>query len=205
MERTKPKEEMINKKVGAGENSNLSTIEAFETFGIVARWADATPGPLSFLAAAVNVANNTFTITSHGLATGTVFQLSTSGGLPAPLVVLTNYYAIIVDANTIKVASSLVNAIAGTAIDITTQGTGTHTLTATALANASIKLQETDDMSDANAWFDVVGSQQSISSSGNYAWEFETTCWPAIRGVVALDSGVLQVSFHITAKLVAGS
>ena len=62
-------------------------------------------------------------------ATSTAFTLSTTGVLPAGLSAATTYFAIDVSSNTIKVASSLANSEAGTAINITDAGTGVHTLT----------------------------------------------------------------------------
>lgn len=82
----------------------------------------------TFASTDVNTTTDAITVTGHGYITGQSFALTTTGGLPAPLAVATTYYAIIVDANTIKVASSLANAIAGTAIDLTTQGTGNDTI-----------------------------------------------------------------------------
>ena len=71
------------------------------------------------------------TLTSHGMAQGDgPFQVSNSGGaLPAGLSVSTNYWVATVDTvNTFQVASSLANALAGTQIDLTTNGTGTQTI-----------------------------------------------------------------------------
>lgn len=48
----------------------------------------------------------------------------TAAAPPAPLVTLTSYYVIRIDATTIKLATTIANAYAGTAIDITTTGTG---------------------------------------------------------------------------------
>lgn len=60
-------------------------------------------------------------------STGRAIQfLNSGGGLPAPLAAGTVYFAIQVSANVIKVATTYANAIAGTAIDITTAGTGTQ-------------------------------------------------------------------------------
>lgn len=56
-------------------------------------------------------------------------QLTTSGTLPAGLATATNYYVIKVSDLTCKFATSYANAVAGTAIDITDAGTGTHTIT----------------------------------------------------------------------------
>lgn len=67
---------------------------------------------------------------NNSLYTGAVVQASNSGGgLPGGLAAATNYYWLRLGATTGKVATSLANAHAGTAIDITSAGTGTHTLT----------------------------------------------------------------------------
>jgi hypothetical protein len=67
-------------------------------------------------------------LTAHGLLTGAKIILTTTGALPTGLSANTTYWVIRVDANTFQLATSLANAIAGTAI--TTSGTqsGVHTL-----------------------------------------------------------------------------
>jgi hypothetical protein len=55
-------------------------------------------------------------------------QLTTTTTLPAGLATATDYYVIKVSDTTIKFATSYANAVAGTAIDITDAGTGTHTI-----------------------------------------------------------------------------
>ena len=55
-------------------------------------------------------------------------ELTTSGTLPAPLATGTTYYIIMSNALTVKLATSAANALAGTAIDITTTGSGTHNI-----------------------------------------------------------------------------
>lgn len=84
----------------------------------------------SFLAAAVTTATDLITVASNvdRWLTGMRVVASSTGTLPAPLVGATDYYVIRMSATTIKLASSLANALAGTAIDITTAGTGTHML-----------------------------------------------------------------------------
>lgn len=66
--------------------------------------------------------------TAHGLETGDgPFQLENSGGaLPAGYATLTNYWWIWRSADTGQLASSLANALAGIAVAITGDGTGTH-------------------------------------------------------------------------------
>jgi len=81
----------------------------------------------------VTPGTDTITISSHGFFVGMSFTLTTTGTLPAGLALATTYYAIIVDSNNIKPASSLANALAGTPVDITAAaGGGTHTVNVTA-------------------------------------------------------------------------
>lgn len=70
---------------------------------------------------AVSSAADTLTVTAHGLATGNPVNLS--GTLPAPLVAGT-YWVIVIDANTLKIALSKSDALAGTAVDLTGSTTG---------------------------------------------------------------------------------
>lgn len=66
---------------------------------------------------------------AHGLSQGAAITVSSTGTLPAPLVAGTIYYVLVFSPTTIKLASSLANAFLSLSIDITTAGTGTHTLT----------------------------------------------------------------------------
>lgn len=63
------------------------------------------------------------------LLTGTRVRLTTTTTLPAGLATATNYYFIKLSDTTFSLATSYANAVAGTDIDITDAGTGTHTVT----------------------------------------------------------------------------
>jgi hypothetical protein len=65
----------------------------------------------------------------HMLETGDLVQASTTTALPTGLAATTDYFAIRLTPNTFKLAVSAELANAGTAIDLTTAGTGTHTFT----------------------------------------------------------------------------
>lgn len=56
---------------------------------------------------------------------------TTTGTLPAGLSLATTYYTIYVSSTVLKFASNLANARAGTAVDLTDQGSGTHTMVKT--------------------------------------------------------------------------
>lgn len=92
----------------------------------------ATFGALTFTPKTFTVADQPtgkLTVTTHGLQTGDgPFQLTTTGSLPTGLTTLTNYWAIRFDANTIQLATSLTNALAGTVIVLSSNGTGTNTI-----------------------------------------------------------------------------
>jgi hypothetical protein len=60
--------------------------------------------------------------------TGTEVTFSSTTTLPAGLSTSTTYYLIYQSSTTFKVATTLANAYAGTAVDITDTGTGTHTV-----------------------------------------------------------------------------
>ena len=68
-----------------------------------------------------------FTLTSHGMATGDGVYLTTTGALPTGLTANTRYWVIKVDANTFNLATSLANALTGTAINTSGSQSGTHT------------------------------------------------------------------------------
>ncbi len=73
----------------------------------------------------------TYTSTANipsNILTGTRVRLTTTTTLPAGLALATDYYVIKDSDTTFKLATSYANAIAGTQINITDAGTGTHTV-----------------------------------------------------------------------------
>lgn len=70
--------------------------------------------------------------TSHGLATGDTFWLSVIGSGAGGLAIMTQYWAIRVDANNFQAAASAADAKAGTAIGISSDGTDLTVIVPTA-------------------------------------------------------------------------
>ncbi len=107
---------------------------------------DATPGAQTFTDTDVGVTANTVTIAAHGFITGLKVVTTTSGTAPGGLSAGT-YYIIKVDASTIKFASSAVNAMAGSPIDITTVGGvgDTQTITPAALGTCTFRIYGSND------------------------------------------------------------
>lgn len=98
----------------------------------------ATAQTKTFVDANVTVGTDTIAITAHGLVTGQIVSLISSGALPAGLSNSAEYYVIATDANNIKLANSIQNAVIGTAVDITAAaGGGTHTVIAWVSATES--------------------------------------------------------------------
>ncbi len=118
----------------------------------------------------VFTADNTteiFTAATHGLTTGDgPFQVSNAGGaLPTGLAAATDYWVIVIDANTFKLATSLANAIAGTNLAISTNGTGTQTLADT-VATKRPADPFTVTGSAASDWFSLELTNQAAMFSG---------------------------------------
>lgn len=116
------------------------------------------PSALTFATTDVNTGTDVITLSSTTLfPTGTPIVFTSTTTVPAGLTSGTTYYAINVSGTTIKVAASAALALAGTAIDITTQGTGTHTIT------LSYVLTDNDEI-----WLDGRKSKLSILWNTDY-------------------------------------
>jgi len=89
---------------------------------------------MTFLPAAVTIADETILLAANNLITGQEVKFTTTSALPSPLVVGTSYFIIdgsgsIGGSGLVKLATTKENAFIGTAINITDVGVGTQTLT----------------------------------------------------------------------------
>ena len=114
-----------------------ATVTAGATYKVGVKGEGVTTTDVSVTLAAGNVtitavanATDTFTAAAHGMPTGygPVRLSNSGGGLPAGSAVDTDYWIIKVTDDTFKLATSKANALASTALNITTDGTGTHTV-----------------------------------------------------------------------------
>lgn len=115
--------------------------------------------PLASLTAKTFTADDsssTFTTAGHGWNTGDgpFFASNSGGALPTGLAAATPYFVIKTGTNTYKLAASLVDALAGTFIAVSTNGTGTQTLTpqANCLSPILLLLVTGNDIAD---WFSI--------------------------------------------------
>jgi hypothetical protein len=83
---------------------------------------------VAFSTFTANAGTDICTHTNINLLNYSTVQFSTTTTLPAGLTAATNYFIVKQSDTTFKVASSYANAVAGTTIDITDAGTGTHTI-----------------------------------------------------------------------------
>lgn len=136
----------------------------------------ATPTNTSLLGSIVGqTASQTATITiatpgvltvTTAPATGATVYLTTSGALPTGLTASTTYYAINVAGTTFKLATSLGNALAGTAIATSGTQSGTHTLVTGGLAVGSSGLPgNTTGTTTATGY---VGEYVVVTGGGNF-------------------------------------
>lgn len=83
---------------------------------------------LPFTASDVTTGTDSVSKANHGLSTGDVIQFRTTGTAPSGLTAGNSYYAIVSSSSVFKFASSLSNAQANIAIDLTTTGSGNHSV-----------------------------------------------------------------------------
>ena len=148
----------------------------------------------------VNVANNTITLAAHGYTTGLKGQIAIdAGSLPTGLSGSTDYFVIVVDANTVKLAASLADALAGTAIDIEDQGTADKTLTftPTSIAGGVVHLEGSNDRA---TWFDITNMTANITATGSAVWHVTDAAYIFTRVNATLTAGQITIAGVIAQK-----
>lgn len=119
--------------------------------------------------------------TAHGLVTADPVVITVIGGGAAGLAISTRYWAIKVDADTFKLASTRALAVAGTAIDVTTDSSGGHlTLSLFEGLNAM--------MFDSRAFAYLQGAPDGID--GAHAASLGIPQVLLVESVTAPDSGI---------------
>jgi len=125
-------------------------------------------GAFNFVSSAV--ASNAITLPSHGLTTGWPLMYANQGN--TTIVGLENggtyYFAIIIDANTIKLSASREGAIVGTAIDVSSSFTGTHRFVKCGVLRNVTVLPSQLYIGDSPAAGTTTGAIIAAASSGGY-------------------------------------
>lgn len=153
------------------------------------------------VATSVDTTANSITFTAaHLLTTGLKIALTiNSGTLPAGTTA-TNYYVIKLSSVAISLATSVANALAGTAVDITDYGDATKTMTFTpaALGTGVLKLQGSNDGTN---YADLANMATSaITAAGNSLFTLSDPCHRWTRVALTQGTGALTVSYTLCGK-----
>lgn len=141
---------------------------------------------------------SSFGVPSHTMGLGLLVRLTSTGTLPTGLSTGTDYWVIPVDANNIQFASSLANAQAGVAINVTNEGTsaGVNTVDITALGG---DLVLRGALVAAGPWFDLTAAQD-ITAETEFLFNLTN---PGVRYIalgIAIDSGQITVDQSVLGK-----
>ena len=185
------------------ENSTPIFVGRAKTIGIQCVIDVNTPGAKSFATSDVNTTTDLITEATHGYVTGLKGQFTTTGTLPAGLSLATDYFVVAATASTYGAATSLVNAQAGTKVDLTDVGSGTHTFTPTSLAGATVTLQKSNDydpeVSSSGTW-DAVEAATAITADGDVWISDIDPEYLYMRLSYTLTAGSLSASSTIAIK-----
>ncbi len=179
------------------DTSIVLDVQGVEQYSVQSSYTDATPTLKTFAASDVDVTANTITITAHGFVTGLKIPLTGTnlpGGLSA-----TDYWAIVVDANTIKVADTLAHAVAGTPVDITTQGTSVDaTFTPTALGSSTFAAFASNDGVNYVA---LTSQTVTISAAGSTLFRLGSPDYRFCKLLfTAPTAGALTISAYVNSR-----
>lgn len=158
---------------------------------------DSGPGTITVavtdagVASEVNVDDSEIIIPSHGFPLGFKVRLTTTGTLPAPFLVATDYFVIPLDASTIQLAASLADAIAEIPIAIVDQGSdeAVNTATGVALAGASITFKKSNDRTN----WENIQAATAITIDGSVLLSQPNVSYRYFKAVKALTAGVVDL------------
>lgn len=146
-------------------------------------------------------ATDTLTRTTFNarLANGDRFRLTTTGTLPAGLALATDYYAIKTGKGTLKAASSHANALAGTAVNITDAGSGTHTITRTAEPRYTCNGTFETDAKPNEILGRLLSAMQGEAVSTGGLWKLYAGAWRA--PTVTLDEDDARAGIRVETRI----
>lgn len=205
--------------IGSDGNVNIATGKTYNTDGSPHTHTYVTDGWIPYSAVIptriASSLDGTFTVTiaspavvtkaGHGLYLGQKVRLTTTGALPTGLSTGTDYYVIYVDANTFRLATSLANAKAGTAINTSGSQSGTHSIVCNLDPAYRIQFAGVDLSSILQEGMSIKWTQDSIVrygwicsaptySGGNTTFHVLTRCDNTSGDYDVLDTGTYTIS-----------
>lgn len=158
----------------------------------------------SLTVTAVDTGADTLTAAGHGLLTGDRMRLRNLGGaLPAAapaLAPVTDYFAIRVDADKVKVATSSANAFAGTAVDLTDAGTGTQLIEyglPYCVRRISANGSQIFPIDDNEAWNALVALHGLLTGQAQSIWDKVTLDVPFTAAANVYTLSIAPTSGHV--------
>lgn len=162
---------LVSTMYGAGDGSttfNVPDLRSRMPLGVgTGTWS------FTFASTDVNTGTDQIAVTaSNNLKTGRLVRLTTTGTLPTGLSLATDYYLIVIDTTHVKLATSVANALFGTAINLTAAGSGTNTATGTLNARALAEVGGSEEHyhtlspTNAGAPFDLASNQTNVALDG---------------------------------------
>ena len=154
-------------------------------------------------ASEIDIAGDLIHETAHGFSTGLAVLFSTVSGSTPPGGLTNNvtYYAIRQTADVYQLASSTTNAVAGTAINLTSlTGGGTYGAAPLALVagSAGFKWQASNDNS---TFTDLSVSSVTYSGSGSFLWDMGEFPYRWLRiNFTAPTSGGIDLDVHLNGR-----
>lgn len=125
---------IVNASAGSAAATTMPALMILcDLLGYYPRTSLTTTGDVVTVQSATVTADATTDIVTHtgyDVASFTRVRLTTTGTLPGGLSLATDYWTVRQSSVTSKLATSFANAVAGVTVDITSTGSGTHTLTA---------------------------------------------------------------------------
>jgi len=188
---------LLSSEFAQPTNSSAVNITGAIGYAVQAAVTVVAPSAKAFATTDVDIATDAITEAAHGYKTGLKGQFTTTTTLPAGLSLATDYFLIAATAGTYKAATTLVNANAGTVVNITDQGVGTHTFTPTAIAGGTVKLQQSLDDS---TYVDVASSSSNVTATANFAWSIADAYYKYFRVVYTLTAGQVSVVTKVLVK-----
>jgi len=184
----------------------LNLIDSVTTSGIVMDLSDIDALSVSSVydvlgaspatVASADISGDVFDAPAHGFVTGLVGQMTTDDTLPTPLMTLTDYYIIALDADHFSLAATLVDAINGVAITLSDAGAGNQTFTPTA-DSATLAVYESVDGVNYVA---VSGLTATITMGGAVIWHVSPVYSRFYKILLSPTAGAVSVSTTINAR-----
>jgi hypothetical protein len=176
------------------QESEVIDMLHFKGFSAHFVYDNTTPAAGEFTANVTDIC----TKAAHGFVTGLKVRVSTTTTLPGGLLGATDYFVIVGGENTFSLSDTLAHALAGTNIvNITDAGTGTHTITPTALAGSLAKIQGSND---GVTFTDLASQTGNITADGSALYNQYGVFYRYIKCYFTATAGQVLLTCKVVLK-----